>query len=529
MINCPCEEFDNDINLIKCNSCNYLHHIDCVQSFAKKMINYECCKCQLKNMDPFISQEEIIMDPKIIKYDYKKHCFTLSKKFVISETIKDRISKYKEEFNDKSSPNPLFIIIRCLRVDEEGYEHHWPWNGNIRINDKKIIKDFCIPKNPPRSKLRLDFPIVFYFLERDKTDNVINFNPDHMFNFNTLKPNEENSIFLFNNYSINDNDSYHYVLSIELIKVRTLEEIKLRIPKIDSIKKLQELRRVNDASICKEKVNFKDILIENRIKIPVRSLNCFHSNVFDLENFLLQSLKNKRYDCLICKKKAVRLYVDCAIVNLMENNPDLDSAIIDTSYQISINDLSEIKTINENISFKTAKISEDDTELTPLIKEIPNLKKLACNLNTNLIDINKKKSEVISLLDDEISDGQMKKKELEKKKVNNINCNSTINLDVGQTGDINKKDTNTNESNKNDKSVINKNKVFSVVNSDLNTERKQSENTINQVFNSKKIGGKKRFNFEVINNKRLSIIENNQLRLDDLNFKILMNQIRLDK
>lgn len=371
-MNCLCvESFDS--KAIECSCCLTTQHVSCMgESIMLK--KYECPQCQLKLMDPYIDVCENILTPTLLIMNSKKKSVEASKHFVLTNS---QISAIKEYQSSEISESPLFITIRCLKLDSTGYEHHWPLNGSLTVNGVKL-KDFKIPKFPPRAKPRQDFPIYYHFRQDDLKLNVNKLPDDCYRDYKELiTSNNVNRISLINNYSANDNDKSNYVLSIDLVRVRTSKQIISDIEKIESIPRLQHLRGVNnnDIQICEERLNLNDVMLTSQvINYPARSINCHHLTVFDLEIFLQTAIKNKKFNCPICKEKSVKMYIDKQVERIIHENTHETEVILNSNY--------EVVKPNQKASSKPQKSETDSGIFKPNLKEA-NIK----NMDSHVVDL----------------------------------------------------------------------------------------------------------------------------------------------
>lgn len=328
-MNCPCNKYNNT-DMIKCPSCKQMQHLKCI-SFSSKMKNYECPECQISKMDPFFEILENILTPTILDKDSVIGEPQLSVNFAISESIKKRIKSPNDD-----SLHHLYILIRSLRLDNIGYEHHWPYNGSLILSNGLFHHKLNFPKNPPRAKPRKDYPIVFYFKDIEFLSNPAMFNVEYMINSKLL--NEINSFDVINNYSKNDNDIYNYVISIDLVRYLKFEEILSGTKSFDSLKAMQQnygLANSNSLEIYNERISLIDIYSGNKkINIPIRGINCLHANTYDLQNFLYSSLKNKKFNCPFCKEKSTRFYIDTKIANILKYFPHVSEITIDKNFDV---------------------------------------------------------------------------------------------------------------------------------------------------------------------------------------------------
>jgi len=318
---------------------------------AIKMTNYQCPHCQLLDCDPHVITLVNILNPTLIKNDGKDR--RVSTNFSIPPNVNKIIEMKRNE--NKDTRNFIAIIIRCLRLDEEGYEHHWPLNFSIAINGT-ILKILTLPKYPPRSKSRVDHPIIFYIKEDDiiPQNNFHSYNREYFYlmtKYLNLNLNCKNLIDLQCEFSKNDNDNYFYCYSIDLVEVfrNTEETIEKRTPLISDVNKLKSYFIRNESILFSEKVNLIDCYTNSqRIKIPARSVNCSHLAVFDLFFFLTINRKNKTYDCPHCRKKATRLYIDGYIQTILNENKEIQEIHLSPDYHIQSDEKFKVKTLDLN-------------------------------------------------------------------------------------------------------------------------------------------------------------------------------------
>ena len=348
-IKCPCRQSINTKNMMTCATCKTQQHQDCMKDLSK-MQNYQCPTCQLSESDFFIKPLFNILQPTLIKNEKS------DAKFSQTFQVELEFLKILEKVYLISPQNMKYVMIRCLRLEEEGYEHHWPFNCVINVNGT-TLKTLNLPKYPPRSKSRVDYPITFYFKPEDinQTQNYHNLHKEYFFFLSrhlNLVPLKKNVIDLKIDYRKNDNDKYSYVISIDLVEViKDKEEVINSIPVVSDIKVLKSILNPNLNQIVNpnskqidnmeeitssEKVNLIDCYTNShKIRIPVRSINCSHLKIFDLAFFLQINRKNKSYECPICKKKATRLYVDGFIAKYLKDFPNVSEVVLSQNYEIS--------------------------------------------------------------------------------------------------------------------------------------------------------------------------------------------------
>lgn len=455
---CPCnlQCKKNENKLITCKSCKTQQHIECM-SQSKNMTNFQCPRCQIQKMDPHVEVQDSLCTPGLLKY--KPDVNDIRINFALSNTIFNIVENYRSQCkkNPDIHQEPLFLMIRCLRLDETGYEHHWPLNGSLNVTGFIGGKDFNIPKYPPRSKPRYDYPLVYYFTDKDKQLDVNKYLPkgsvssEFFRNFNELST--LNEIKLISKYAVNDDDKFGYYISVDLVKIKTSMNVIDSTLKIEDINHLKFLRGIiegqeenreslnlnfglGNTSIEKKKTNKEKTLENNllisseivcledqynskKIKYPCRSMNCTHMEVFDLETFLVMNKLTKKYVCPVCKIKCVRFYIDVQIQNLSLQYPKEAELKIDYDYNIvSVIDKDK-EGDNANDLIKNILMDKEDKSI-PIINNSNNLQ--TNNINNvpisnivkinhqNINPINKNKSsmdvETVILLDDEQDDKQ---------------------------------------------------------------------------------------------------------------------------
>jgi len=335
-INCPCSQISNS-KLILCPSCGKSQHQECIKDILK-MRNYQCPSCQLKESDFFIKPIYNILQPTLIKNEKIEVVF--KREFQVNSDF----GKFTQNLliNNTQKKNFNYVMIRCLRLDREGYEHHWPYNCSIYLNNNQL-KSLLLPKNPPRSRSRVDYPLTFYFKVEDIANNYHSLNNNYSFLLNKLmclQPFKKNTLEIKIDFPNNDNDVYSYVLSIDLVELlKDKEDVIKNISVVNDVKTLMSYVNVNINEAEDFQMNVKINLIDSytnskRIKIPARSFNCKHLSVFDLGFFLDINRKNKSYQCPVCKTKATRVYIDGFFVKYLKDNPNSSEVVMSPNYQI---------------------------------------------------------------------------------------------------------------------------------------------------------------------------------------------------
>lgn len=386
--NCPCKTISNtnQKQQITCKTCGFFQHLDCVKECVK-MKNYECPACQIKISDIYVKNIQNILTPSLIKHE------KTDSKYQFPFTFAKDFSTFLDNSDYNNSTNIKYLFLRCLRLDSDGYEHHWPYNCQISINNINI-KALTLPKIPPRSKSRVDYPIVFCFKPDDtnQSNNYHNLHREHFYPLKYLNFNQKNIFEIKVDWSKNDNDKNSYVLSFDLVEIRrSVDEVVSNVPVINETDKLKliiaeqngNLGNINDL-MASEKVNLIDCFTQSqRIKIPSRTYNCSHLSVFDLKYFVALNRKNKSYNCPLCKCKATRLYVDGFILKYIEEFPESNEILLSQDYIISNKNSDNINITpkNEFKNNKTNKNKNGDCS--------SNLKKVgAPSTFINVVDLN---------------------------------------------------------------------------------------------------------------------------------------------
>ena len=281
---------------INCNSCKTSQHKKCVDRNSF-MENYECPFCQVQKMDFKVKIIHESLLPSLIK----KETFTTTKNFSFNIT-RDHHANY-------SKLKDVYFFIRCLRCDSIGYEMQWPLNCTININNGQLVFELQYKKYP-QIKKREDFPIIFYFKEKCNYFKIDQYKFEDYFRY------DMNSILFTSKFQENEDDIYNYSISAHFVKIiNDNEEIINRIPVLNYN---QNLKNSQNDIFYEEKISLTDLYNKNKpINFPARSLNCHHLSVFDLKSYLVMNSNSKIWNCPICKKKCVRVYIDNLIKNII--------------------------------------------------------------------------------------------------------------------------------------------------------------------------------------------------------------------
>ena len=306
-MNCICQKNESSktqIEKIKCSSCNFYQHKKCIKDNIL-MENYECSLCQLRKMDFKIDILQQIISPFLIENNRKTYNRTLGFKLNAND-----LSKFQKNHD-------IYFFIRCMRLDKVGYEFKWPFNCGITINGKTTFT-FQFMKNPPR-KAREDFPLIFYFKD------YCNYFKIEQYKFNDFFTMDQNYINISCFFDVNDDDKYHYSFSAEFVRIiNNYDDIISNVPLVDDLAQIKKrvIGNNNESlSIFEEKINLTDIYNRNMlIQLPARSINCNHISVFDVRSYLFMNSISKHWNCPICRKKCVRIYIDNTLLKIIKVN-----------------------------------------------------------------------------------------------------------------------------------------------------------------------------------------------------------------
>lgn len=140
--------------MIKCTSCDKQAHVDCQEanrnmfkSNIDKVNKYVCHQCQFMQMDPLAVPIATLLRPfKIVKLkqnQVKSRGNKSIRDFTVKEHYYEAINK-GYNFEDHKG---LRIQVRCIRLNQIGFEHCWPKFGCSIIN-KKISTEYKMPDPP---------------------------------------------------------------------------------------------------------------------------------------------------------------------------------------------------------------------------------------------------------------------------------------------------------------------------------------------------------------------------------------------
>jgi len=329
-IACPCltyqEKLLNELEInefIQCNICKSFQHKKCIEPSINMEPYYICPKCQIDKSDLFLEEITNLIRPRIISYNNNKY-YDINFEFEL-----DDFSKYTN--------NDVFII-NCIVLGKNPFLISWPGYFQIIINGKL---HYNISDN--------DSSWVFY----EKRKIKIKFNSQQSDNKSYkiykkniskyFKPgkNEIRISFQF----LPKNFKTKYVISIDLVKILTLEQLMKNIP--------YDIYKSSNDNI-KETIDFLEPLTQlDYINIPGRGINCKHLKCFDIEVFLKSSQLQQIFNCPFCKKKVGLLYKDLNMEKLLKQYQG--SIInIDEHYNVTYvgkgkNNIEEEKNIEEKI------------------------------------------------------------------------------------------------------------------------------------------------------------------------------------
>ena len=435
---CICQRGLTHEEYVTCQTCSMNQHLSCI-SENSKMATYECPNCQYKNFNYFFTNIENIVPTRLIPHSLKDQEYYID--FKINETQRGLLSK-------PSEPTALrCFIIRCIRIDSKGYEHHWPMNSTIEIFEnngqyggKHVISSqtYIWKKTPPRAHPRVDFPIC-YELKGEVTNNLYHFYmKDNYDDIGKIKLNRDYTIKLKNQFLLNTDDKYSYAISVDIVEInRNMDTIMKGIKSYSEPNQLKLLMKKNEDISLYEKISFICQYSAKRIFIPCRGYDCLHLQVFDLINYLqIQSVENKSektWKCPVCKKKAVKLYIDGFVKKVIENNPTQNETnVYNKDFKYQFTPIIETKEKNEATS-----IAIEDTREINQVYHISDLKvgNEPKNHNRQIYELNDKKGSVIRLSDSE----EFNKKQgiYNKYNINNLSANDISMLNQSRGFNLN--------------------------------------------------------------------------------------------
>ena len=394
---CPCQtEVDTNCHsdLIWCSSCESFQHRKCIQKL-ECMKKYVCPDCQFKKSGLFYNNILSLIPTKLLKVTDQKYN-NISFNFIFDFNL-----DYSKKFKDKN--NPFFLIFRCLKFTEKGFEFHWPTRAKLFLN-KKLVLDLTLKGYKIKDK-----PIALIF----KKDNSIEgLKRLYVYDSNIIvleeyiKYNYQLNTFCFQIIEKNKDtplEIENYAIRLDVIEIFHNPEYLIQNTKVlNSTKELSELLRFNEGEsifTVEEKISLiNDILESGLIELPSRGYDCCHMSVFDLRTFLNINRKSNKYQCPYCKRQANDLYIDGKLLELIKIikkfNLNINQIYINKNYEIRIKDKKAVKienfinSIKENIILKTKKnIDEFFQEINQIfLKYKRNNKSKYQNQNLNEID-----------------------------------------------------------------------------------------------------------------------------------------------
>ena len=320
---------------IKCSLCNYYQHITCI-SPSNKSKPYICPLCQFSLFDPYLKVKYHFLIPQIIKKIFTK---TIVLKFNLNDAI---FHMFFPENND-------ILLLRCLKLTEEGFSIEWPDKISIFINEcQKEI--YSVDKNNDVYKRQINEEIPFKLNKNFKNNNMF-FNGSMRYAFNYFKLNEENIIKIKFKSIENNNDKY--IITLDFINmIDDVDKIIKNIKVINDINELKRLIKPNKNIL--EYIQFVDLITRIEIiEFPARGWKCNHFQCFDLKIYLNMQKKNRRFCCPICNKKIGEVYIDGLMKNIIEKYANKYEGVqINDNYEI-------IEYFNQNIKNEKKENKED--------------------------------------------------------------------------------------------------------------------------------------------------------------------------
>lgn len=484
---CPCYLQDSHKNsklVIQCTSCKKYQHKFCMKSMAK-MEGYQCPYCQLKKGALFFNILYNLIEPSLVEFNPNNKIRNIWVTFIPDTSV---YSTFIKKFKD----SPTAIIVRCMRLDKNGFSFHWPKMSKIYLNEKLIL-DLTKKGSKQRDKMialisgkdydNENIPKKFFLY-----DTHIFKNEDYLIE---QKPNRlQVEIYISEKEKM---EFKNFMISIDLCEIyKEPEPIINNIPIINSKDEIKRILSNNEDEgnlfSIKEKISLLDIYTEtDRIEMPARGINCCHLSVFDLKTFLVINRKTNKFQCPYCKRYSNDLYIDGVIYKFLKNkeNEKIKEIFIDKDLNISLDE----KNSENFLETSNNSNSNDETYKTDIIKNVEKSKK---NVNNEIIKIKEKKKKrkrqnLIQIIEDD-SEG------------NNIE-NSNQGVHVNNI--VNENDFNNNKCN-----IISDLKItFNKIREEILFDKKLN--------NEKESKSQKRNNYNINNEKHNNkiLLSNNKLRV----------------
>ena len=355
-INCPCGKGNLNIifymiekdKLIKCENCNFYQHKNCINPLNKSY-PYLCPICQLSLFDPYLKIKFHFEIPSII---INKTQGNFSYKF----NIKDEIFNMNPPFKGD------FLVLRCLKLTEDGFCIEWPDKIELYLNkNEKMI--YSVNQKGDKFKRQINEQITFPFFNGQSKENHFNRFPGKVNDFFNL--NGENEIRI--KFKSGEDNYNKYIISLDYIHYNNnINDIIKDVKFIENKEELKNLTK-NKSDIMEEKIEFIDpISGTDIIEIPARGWKCNHLSCFDLKNYFLMQNESSRFCCPLCNKKVGQIYIDGNILKIIENYKDTYHAI-QINYDYDIIQLFVKKKNIENIKQKIVNEDEGKNENNGII------------------------------------------------------------------------------------------------------------------------------------------------------------------
>ena len=253
-LNCICDNTDSR-ELIICTNCHQKQHSSCMICFLYLEV-YECIICQMKKINPSDEILEFLVSPYMISSNPLK---PTTKFFEFSEVLQKDIY---------SGPKNLEIQLRCLKLENPGYNFAWPRQGQLKLNGA-VVRVFNEPKNiKKRRDHALDVSVMLKIGLNEVSLMKMNDLSNYCFAVAKIHKNSKPELFakLYKNFFNKDQ-------SLEFFRSKFLNE-----------------KDIKSSSI---KINLKCPYTFKLIKYPARGKDCSHIKFFDLDTFIdVQAYEN---------------------------------------------------------------------------------------------------------------------------------------------------------------------------------------------------------------------------------------------
>ena len=272
---CVCGTMVGSVGLI-CSRCGNAQHPSCMGKSAL-MTDFVCPLCQMRMMEPFEQVVEVVLPPNITS---SLGLGAAQRQFVYTEEMNKRLLEPGKR---------RAIQMRSIRLDEEGFTHHWPKECTVLLNGKSLFTYTQPPASS--SRRRKDTALAISAIGLGANNAMV------------MRQKEDDA----------------YVFAIFIVEGLSCDAVFKAMSTANTLsveagKSFVLTHTVSSGDVTAEgcTVSLKCPLSRFLPEVPARGVRCQHIQCFDLRAYIVlqERAKSCRWRCPICGMLALNVIVD---------------------------------------------------------------------------------------------------------------------------------------------------------------------------------------------------------------------------